>query len=466
MKLLEKYLMPLAAISAVAGPVVGSEDTATLFAERSRTVVYMEYYVQHEIDRQAVQGVGLVVSDGGIICALDNAFPEWVPSDRFRDIRLFPAGNPLGDGLLASYLGQDPVTGWHFLQLDDVEKGMPLLRPITDFEAGVPDITDELWGVCMTAKELDYITYFRDGKLSASQNLPLPTGFATHEIAVPGGPIFLADGRFAGRADPSMPRERDMWIGNDYYRANIRHPDESYVFQLAKPFLADLKRALETRSYEQRRGWIGVVGTEPLDRDTARFLGLEGQGAIVISEVIPDSPAQTAGLEARDIVVAINGERLPRLRPDSVIQLFFERQITLAGPGGSLPFTVLRGEDEIEITLAPGEVPKRMREAERTYFDGIGLGLRELIMSDSIQRRRDHREAKGAAISFIKNNSAAASANLRVSDWVLEIAGVEIADFKQAVQVLESSIADSATEEIVFMVLRNNDTSVVRLRKP
>jgi serine protease Do len=263
-----------------------------------------------------------------------------------------------------------------------------------------------------------------------------------------------------------MPRESDIWVGNDHFRANIRLPDESFVFQMAGSFLEDLERALESRGWEQRRGWIGVVGTEVVDRETARFLGLEGQGALVISEVLPESPAEGGGLQARDILVAINGERIPRLRPDSVIRSYFERMIALAGAGGTLAFDVLRGDEEVALELTPGEVPKRMRDAERSYNDELGLGIRELIMSDSISRRRDHREARGVAVSFIKNNSPAAAASLRVSDWIMEINGEEIADYPQAVSRLAALMEDAAHEEIVLLVLRNNDTMVVRIRKP
>lgn len=449
---------------AAAGTLNASPGTAALFAERARTLVYIEYYVQHEIDRQAMQGVGLVVNDSGLVVTLPTVFQEWIPINRFRDIRLYPANNPNGKGFLAEYLGQDPVSGWQVLQITD-EAALAYLTPITVFGWGEPEIGDGIWGVCMTSSELDYIPYFRDGRLSAKHRLPLMTGFSTHELAVPGGPVFLDDGRFAGWAYQALPRERDLWIGNDYFRANIRHPDESFVFLLAEPFLADLERMLATRAYAQRPGWIGVVGAEALDKETAAFLGLENQGAIVISEVLPDSPAQAGGLAERDIVVAMNGELLPRLRPDSVLQLFFEREILAVGAGGQLQMTVLRGDEKVDLRIEPAPAPQRLSEAARTYYDRIGLGIREVVLNDSIQWRRDHREARGVIVSFIRNNSAAAAGGLRVNDWILEIGGTEIAGIADGMARMEELLNEPSQEEVVLLTLRRNETSVIRIKK-
>lgn len=446
-------------------PSGDGHDLAQLFAERSRTVVYIEYYIQHEIDRQGVQGVGLVVTECGIITTLQNVFPDWVPVGQFRDIRLYPNGNPNGKGFLADYLGFDPVTGWHFLQIQDPDAAMAHLLPITDFAVGDVAVGQMIWGIGMTSQEMNYITYFRDARLSVSQPMPWMKGFATHELAVPGGPVFLADGRFVGRAGQALPRERDMWIGKDYFRANIRHPDESFMFLHAEPFLQQLQRILSQRSFEQRQAWIGIVGVEPLDRETAQFLGLENQGVIVISEILPDSPAQEGGLNDRDLVVAINGEPIPRFKPDVTIQTYLERQITLTGVGGEIMLTVRRGDVDQDVVLHPREVPMRLREARRQFFDSLGFTIREPVLNDSIQRRRDHREAAGVIVSFIRSNSAAASGNLRMGDWIAEIGGVEITDFEQAVTEVTRLADDTSVEEIVFLVGRMNDTAVIRVRK-
>lgn len=449
---------------AFAGPLF-AESLQDLFLERAKTLVFIEYYQEREVDRQSGQGIGLLVSDGGYVACLPNVFPDWVEPDRFRDIRLFPADNPLGEGFKAEYLGQDWVNGWHYLKISDMEAAVEYLRPITDFATGRPRIGDLVWGVCMTPGELDYIAYYREGKLSTIQFLPMETGFSTSEVAVPGGPVFLEDGRFAGWAGRSLPTERDLWVGQDYFRANIRNPDESLMFLLAEPFLQEVLKRVPSDPLEQHRPWIGISGTQPLDKETARFLGLTDQGVVIISEVLPDTPASRAGLQDRDLVVKIRGEQLPRLKPDSVVQLYLERQILLTEIGKPLHMTVLRGDEEVEVELIPEPSPTLMKEARREYLEDLGLTVREFLLADALQRREDHRLREGVVVNFIRPNSPAAAGDVQPGDWIREISGQTVAGFDEAIRLFEEALQDDSLDEVVMLVQRGNETAVLRVRK-
>jgi serine protease Do len=459
-----KSLLSFAVVIVLASPLHAAARHEQ-FAERSRSLVFVEYFIQREVDRQTSEGVGLVISEDGLIVCLPNIFPDWVPPSWYRSIKVFPAENPTEEGLPATYLGQDWVNGWHYIRMDDAAAAAEHLTPITDFGSGVPKIGETVWGICLTTGELDYIPYYREAKLSTIQPLPMRTAFATSEVAVPGGAVFLEDGRFAGWAGRSLPMERDMWIGSEFFRANIRNPDETHMFLLAEEFLGEAFARIPTDPLEHNRPWIGISGTQPLDKETARFMGLVDQGAVIISEVLPDTPADRAGLQDRDLVIAVNNRPIPRLKPDSVVQVYLERELLLSPIGEPLSLTVLRGQAEAEIELVPARSPTLMKEAERTYFEAIGLTLRQYIVADALQRREDHRLLKGAVVNFIRPNSPAAAGGVEPGDWVLEIGGQPVGDFTEATDRMQAMIEDAAREEVVLLVRRGNETSVLRIRK-
>ena len=459
----QHYLWPLAGCL-LSVPALRA-DMEALFAERAQTLVFIEYYQEREVDRHSGEGIGLLVSGDGLVVCLPHVFADWVPPDRFKDIRIFPAENPAGEGFLADYLGQDWVNDWHYLKIRDMEAAGEHLRPITDFENGRPRIGERVWGVCMTPGDLDYIAYYREGKLSTIQPLPMETGFATSEVAVPGGPVFLEDGRFAGWAGRSLPTERDLWVGQDYFRANIRNPDESLMFLLAEPFFAELFERIPENPLYHERPWIGISGTQPLDNETARFMGLTDQGAVIISEVLPETPADRAGLEDRDLILKVNGKPIPRLKPDSVLQLYFEREILLSEIGEPLTMTILRGDAEVEVEIVPERSPTLMKEAQRQYFEKIGLTVREFLLADALQRREDHRLRTGVVVNFIRPNSPAAAGNVQPGDWIKEINGSPVGDYQEAVDRIEASLGNDGINEVVLLVQRANDTAVLRIRK-
>jgi serine protease Do len=435
------------------------------FEERARNLVFIEFFIQREVDRQSGQGVGLVISDDGLVVCLPNVFPDWVPPDWIRSVKAYPAENPLGEGIDATYLGQDWVNGWHYLRVNDPDAVAAHLTPVTVHAPGEPRVGEAVWGICMTTGELDYIPYYREGRLSTIQPLPMRTAFVTAEVATPGGPVFLEDGRFAGWAGRSLPMERDMWIGSEFFRANIRNPDETHMFLLADEFLGEAFARIPADPLDHQRPWIGISGTQPLDKETARFMGLSGQGAIIISEVLPDSPADRAGLQDRDLVIAIRGEPIPRLKPDSVLQVYLERELLVSPIGEPLALTVLRGQTEMDVELLPERSPTQMKEARREYFESVGLTLRQYIVADALQRREDHRLLKGAIVNFIRPNSPAAAGNLQPGDWVQEIGGHPVGDFQEALERMRAAVEDPDSDEVVLLVQRGNETSVLRIRK-
>jgi len=86
-------------------------------------------------------------------------------------------------------------------------------------------------------------------------------------------------------------------------------------------------------------GWVGVE----LESD-------ESTGAYAITRVVPDSPAESAGLRAGDVLVAMNGIKIS----DDNHEALYKAKKDLK-PGDSVKYTVKRdGYDrQVNITLAP-----------------------------------------------------------------------------------------------------------------
>jgi Do/DeqQ family serine protease len=97
------------------------------------------------------------------------------------------------------------------------------------------------------------------------------------------------------------------------------------------------------------RGWLGIV-PEDLSDSQAQQLGL-ASGGVVVANLYVGSPAQQAGLQPGDLVLALDGVT-PRGAQDLL------GRIALSKPGSSVTLRGLRGTHEFEVQARVGERPR------------------------------------------------------------------------------------------------------------
>ncbi len=102
-----------------------------------------------------------------------------------------------------------------------------------------------------------------------------------------------------------------------------------------------------------RRGFIGVAGQNiPLPRRIVRFHRVAVETGILVVSVEPDSPAQRAGLQEGDVLLAFDGQ--PTSGIDDLHRLLTEARVGVASP-----VTILRGIEIRTLYVMPEESPSR-----------------------------------------------------------------------------------------------------------
>jgi serine protease Do len=439
-------------------------DLPQLWADRVKSVVAVEFYVESETERRPTVSFGMVIDDKGtIILPAVAVNPRTTPS-QLKDFKVYRPGNPTS--VAGEYLGQDALTGWHFVRAGEAMRAD--LVPITRFASNdwaEPAIAEEIWGIGLRNKDEDFTPYLLTGRIALVQSLPQRTLIAQQEIAGPGLPAFNLAGNFVGLAASSFGQSyvefsRDDRGGLPVILVNV---EESGALLTAAEVLPDLGR-IPQNVFGRPLPWLGAYGLEPVDPDVAQFLKLGAQSALVMSEVLEGSPADLGGLKNRDVLLSIDGQPLPRFKPDRVVVGYVGREIQRHRPGDAMAFTVLRGQSRVEAKVVLGEQPRLFSEAERKYFDRLGFTARELVYDDAIFRRVKPTETRGVIAHFIKPNGPASAAGLRTDDWIKEIDGVEVKTFTAAATQLAAAEEDRKRSESVLLVSRGGETAVLRLK--
>lgn len=450
-------------VSLLCGTGLRAADLSDLLNERLKSVVAVEFVIQTEIDRRPTTAFGTVVDEHGTVILPANIIAPGLAPDQLREFKAHRPGS--GEEFPAEYLGQDAFTGWHFVRV--AEKLGKELVPITRFAApGARDgkLDDELWGIGLRNKDEEFMPYVLSSRVAMVTRLPNKTAILAQDVAGPGLPVFTRSGQFAGIAQNSFGQNFLLFSRNQNGAPVLLvNVEESSIVLLASEVLPHLGRVPQTAT-GRPISWIGIYGLQPVDPDVAKLLKLDQQSGVVLSDIMEGSPAAQAGLQDRDIVLAMDGQPLPRFKPDRVVLAYFGQEILRRRPGDALTLAILRGSERRAIKVTLGDEPRMVREASRRYFDRFGFTVREFLSLDSILNRTKPAERGGVVVNFLKPNSPAATAGLHPDDWIREIDGLEVKDFTAAVEKLAAIEADKARREFVLLASRGGETQVLRIK--
>ena len=460
----KRLLLFVAAMPAIAASLRAA-DLPALWAERVKCAVAVEYVTETEVERRTTIAYGTVADAQGTIILPSAAIDLRVPAERLKDFKVYRPDDL--EGSPAEYLGRDALTGWHFVRAAESIRAQ--LVPITAFAGGgparEPALAEEVWGVALRNKDEDFTPYIMRSHVALVETLPQRTAIAQQEVAGPGLPVFDGQGRFLGIGASSFGQTFLQFSNLDRSGMPVMlvNVEESSAFLVASEVIPNLGRIPRNVS-GRPLAWLGAYGLEAMDRDVAVFLKLASQSGAVVSEVLEGSPAEKAGLKARDIILAIDGRPLPHFKPARVVVDYIDREIAARAPGDSVTLSVLRGTSRLEVKAVLGEEPKLVREAARKYFERLGFTAREFVYGDAVTRHVATGALSGFAVPFVKPNSPADIAGLKPEDWVKEIDGAEINSFEAAEQKLSAIEADPLRTEAVLLVSHGGDTAVLRIK--
>jgi S1-C subfamily serine protease len=289
-------------------------------------------------------GSGFVIDDDGHVVTNDHV----VDGASEVEVKLTEDG----ESYPAEVVGTDPSTDIAVL---DVEAPADELNPValgrsSEVEVGDPVVAiGNPFGLQRTATA---------GIVSAVQReIQAPNGFTIRnaiqtDAAInpgnSGGPLFDAAGRVIGVNSQIESRSGgNVGIGFAVPIDTAR--------EVAEQLIDD---------GEVEHAYLGISGAD-LTPEIADLLNLDAERGALVQQVVPDSPADEAGIEAGDaevtadgqpltvggdVIVAVDGEEVDGM--DDVVAAVDEAQ-----PGDEIELTILRDDEQRTVTVELGDRP-------------------------------------------------------------------------------------------------------------
>ncbi len=188
------------------------------------------------------------------------------------------------------------------------------------------------------------------------------------------------------------------------------------------------------------RAWHGVVLAP--DSPPART------GAS-ITAVEKNSPAAEAGLEAGDVVTAVEGTEVRRA-------LEFQRAMLNHEAGDKLAMTVVRKGSRRTLSLTLAGVPEAPKPTAGPAWELLGLELKAIPAADFRQKYQS-RYRGGLLVTDVRSNSPAAAQGIRSGDVLVGMHIWETVSPENVAYILKRP--DFATlDPVKFFILRGSDT--------
>lgn len=170
------------------------------------------------------------------------------------------------------------------------------------------------------------------------------------------------------------------------------------------------------------RGYLGVYIQE-LTRELAEGFGLQDHRGILVSDVIPDSPAEKAGIQQGDVIIKLNGRAVDNV-PD------FRNTVASNPPGSLLRLEIMRdGKTElIETNTEPLPDEQAQTVEPSRIMEQIGFTVQEL--TSELAQRMGYEGLSGIIISDVARGSLAERAGLRAGQLIMEVNRTSIASIE------------------------------------
>ncbi|MGJ8560917.1 MAG: Do family serine endopeptidase [Litorimonas sp.] len=204
---------------------------------------------------------------------------------------------------------------------------------------------------------------------------------------------------------------------------------------------------------EVRRGRIGVLIGD-LSPELRQGLGLSSIKGALIQQVTEDSPAEKAGLEGGDVIIAFNGENL-----DDSSDL--RNAVGLLTPGTDADITYIRDGKRRTSRITVEAVKEERVALDETVADDIPSmesfsGATITDIPDDLDLRDGD---DGVYISAVRPNSRAARSGLNEGDIIRRINRTKLTDLKSFERFLDNNDGPYA-----LVVERDGQTAYLGVR--
>jgi len=204
------------------------------------------------------------------------------------------------------------------------------------------------------------------------------------------------------------------------------------------------------------RGYLGVQ-IEDVTKDLADAYGLPKPAGALVAKVLPDTPAERAGVQEGDVIMAFNGQEIG-LSSDLPLV------VGTAKVGQKYPLTIMRDRKQISLPLLVAALPAdedadnggKGGKSAKPDINRLGVQIRDLTEQEKADSKLD-----GGVLVVDVGDGAAADAGIHPGDVIARLNGKATSTVAKFIEVAKALPAGQA---VPVSIVRQNSSLILALR--
>lgn len=248
-----------------------------------------------------------------------------------------------------------------------------------------------------------------------------------------GGPLFNLDGEVIG-------------INSQIYSRTGSF--NGLAFAIPINTAMHIAEQLKTKGFASR-GWLGV-GIQSVNQDLAASFGLDKPAGALVASIMPDSPAEVAGLKVGDIILRFNDKKIKKSADLPPL-------VGAINAGTEVPLELLRKGKKKTIDVTIGELDEGNPKVANKVGKSVNKGLTVRNLSEA--QKKEAKIDNGVVVVNVKQGSQAAKAGFRIGDIIVNINNQEVDNVKSFAKTLKKA----EKQPVAILVIRDGRSVFIPL---
>lgn len=205
------------------------------------------------------------------------------------------------------------------------------------------------------------------------------------------------------------------------------------------------------------RGWLGIL-IQDVTRELAESFEMSKPIGALVARVLPDSPAQAAGLEVGDVIVAFEGREVGRSSA-------LPPMVGATMVGTTAEVEIIRDGKSKMLKVTISELPDEDQRVSRVDDPNITIERLDLVVTDPTPDQLEALEGTGGVLVESVSSGAASRAGIRRGDLLMRFNNVEVRDAAHLGELVRDMPEGRSVPVLVqrqgspiFLALRMEDT--------